>query len=197
MRMIIDYAERILLIILVMPFIISFVRYFPSSPFSILLMVSEGLVVVLSVIRRPGDIPVKAYPMLIGVVGTVLPLLVRPGPAVAIVPEAIATAIMALGLVVNIGAKLSLNRSFGMVAANRGIKRGGAYRLVRHPMYLGYIVTEVGFLLSAFTLHTLLIYVGAWVLLVLRIIEEEKLLMQDPAYQAYAETVRRRLVPGF
>ena len=69
---------------------------------------------------------------------------------------------MMAGLCVNISAKLFLNRSFGIVAANRGIKRGGPYRLVRHPMYFGSILTQVGFVLASFKLTTLALYLVAW-----------------------------------
>ena len=44
------------------------------------------------------------------------------------------------GLLVEDG-KLSLGRSFGLMPANRGVVSTGMYRLVRHPIYLGYLVT--------------------------------------------------------
>ena len=103
---------------------------------------------------------------------------------------------MIAGLAINVAAKLFLNRSFGVVAANRGVKRGGPYRLVRHPMYLGYIVTQFGFLLSGFSIANLALYLAAWTLQVLRIIEEERFLTRDPAYRNYRGKVRYRLIPG-
>ena len=42
-------------------------------------------------------------------------------------------AIMLIGLYVQISAKVILGRSFGLIAANRGIKVEGPYRIVRHP----------------------------------------------------------------
>ena len=104
---------------------------------------------------------------------------------------------MAIGLAINISAKLALNRSFGLVAANRGVKQGGPYKLVRHPMYLGYFVTQLGFLLSSFSWFNLAIYVVAWVFQVLRIIEEEKFLSEDPEYRAFMIRVPRRILPWF
>lgn len=49
----------------------------------------------------------------------------------------------------HVGAKLCLWRSFGLVAAHRGLKAGGLYAVVRHPMYAGYVISHVGYLLVA------------------------------------------------
>ena len=103
---------------------------------------------------------------------------------------------MSGGLAISIAAKLFLNRSFGIVAANRGVKSGGPYRLVRHPMYLGYITTQVGFLIDNFTLLNALLYAGSWTLQILRIREEEGILAKDDIYAAYSQRVRWRLLPG-
>ena len=48
--------------------------------------------------------------------------------------------LMFLGFGIAVSAKLSLCRSFGVVAGNRGVRTGGLYGLVRHPMYLGYFL---------------------------------------------------------
>ena len=76
------------------------------------------------------------------------------------------------------------------------MKRGGPYRLVRHPMYLGYVTTQIGFLLANFSVPNLLFYSVAWGIQILRIREEEKLLLQDEAYANYSTSVRHRLIPG-
>ena len=39
----------------------------------------------------------------------------------------------------------TLGRSFGIVAANRGVKTRGPYRLVRHPAYFGYLMSYLGY----------------------------------------------------
>jgi len=136
------------------------------------------------------------YPFLIGFAGTALPLFIRPVEGAALILAALTVTLMVAGLAVNIAAKLFLNRSFGVVAANRGVKRGGPYRLVRHPMYLGYFATQFGFLLSSFSIQNLALYLIAWVFQLLRILEEERFLSLDPAYRAYQSTVRYRLFPG-
>ena len=100
-----------------------------------------------------------------------------------------------VGLVLVVGAFLSLNRSFGLAPENRGVKTGGMYRFVRHPMYLGYILAEVGYVLDNFSPFNLLIWMISVLFLLLRLRAEERLLMQDRAYRSYANKTRWRLIP--
>ncbi|HET6970191.1 MAG TPA: isoprenylcysteine carboxylmethyltransferase family protein, partial [Phenylobacterium sp.] len=135
------------------------------------------------------------YAVAIALAGTTAGLMVRPGGQ-AVVPELAAGLVMIAGGLVSLSAKICLNRSFGLTAANRGVKRTGPYRVVRHPMYAGYILTQAGFLLAHFTAWNAAIYAAAWGLQLLRIAAEEKVLSEDPAYRDYAAVVRARLAPG-
>jgi protein-S-isoprenylcysteine O-methyltransferase Ste14 len=100
-----------------------------------------------------------------------------------------------VGAVVVLGAFLSLNRSFGIAPENRGIKTKGLYRIVRHPMYSGYLLTEAGFVLSNSSAYNAVIFVSASLFLVLRLIAEERFLKADPAYEAYARKTPWKLIP--
>jgi len=100
-----------------------------------------------------------------------------------------------VGAVLTVGAILSLNNSFGIGPENRGIKTNGMYRIVRHPMYSGYLLTEAGFVLNNFSPFNLLIFTIASFFLVLRLQGEERLLKGDTAYQAYAQKTRWKLLP--
>jgi protein-S-isoprenylcysteine O-methyltransferase Ste14 len=82
------------------------------------------------------------------------------------------------------------------VAANRGIVVEGPYRIVRHPIYLGYLVTHVGFLLANWNARNVALYVIEYVFQVYRIVAEERLLMEDESYRSYTGRVRYRLIPG-
>lgn len=176
------------------------VRIWPDSFsienfFSLLLLVSEGAVVAFLLIRRPtANISIAPADWLVAAAGTFLPLLVAKGGA----PLFLAGGgmLMIAGTFVHIGAKFSLNRSFGLVAANRGIKQHGLYRFVRHPMYAGYMLTHIGFMTAQPSLRNGLIYLAVWTFLVLRIRAEERILMQDPDYKTFASKVRYRLLPG-
>lgn len=193
---IIDIMERILVALLAIPFIFAFTQAASVRPEVLLLLVSELLAVAMILIRKRGPMVMTPYAFIVGLVGAAGPLLVRPSGGPAVVPEIVGTVLMLGGLGFNISAKLFLNRSFGMVAANRGVKRGGPYKLVRHPMYLGYTTTQLGFLLMAFSLTNFSIYVLLWTVQVLRIFEEERCLMQDEQYRIFATATRWRVIPG-
>jgi protein-S-isoprenylcysteine O-methyltransferase Ste14 len=195
MLKILDVAERAFVLFLSVPFVLAFAQALPMHPYFIVIAISEMLAVVLILIRRPGHMAATPYAFTIAILGTALPLLIRPTGGVQLAPVAVTTSIMTLGLTLSIFAKLFLNRSFGIVAANRGIKRGGPYAFVRHPMYLGYIISQAGFLLAVFSVLNLACYLVAWMLQVLRIIEEERLLRADSDYRDFASSTRWRLVP--
>lgn len=98
--------------------------------------------------------------------------------------------------VYSVSAKCALNTSFGLVAANRGVKSRWAYAIIRHPIYAGYIVTQGGFLLHHPTAWNLVAIPIAWLFQILRIREEERFLIQNPEYANYTTRVRFRLLPG-
>ncbi len=163
---------------------------------SLFWMVSEGAVVVLLVFRRQG-VTVSRQPLdwIAGFAGSFLVLLVRPTDA-AIAPDAVGFALQFGGTAVQLYGKAALGRSFGIVAANRGIVVRGPYRLVRHPIYLGYLVTHLGFLLSNWGARNLAIYIAAYLFQVTRIFVEERHLAADDRYREYRKAVRYRLIPG-
>lgn len=188
-----DGAERIAVVVLYIMLVHRFLGDLAQKPGNILLMLSEGLIVVMVLFRRgTGDITLRPADWLTGILGTALPMLIQPtgggwaGGAV----------FMAAGLFISFGAKLSLRRSFGVIAANRGVKRTGLYAVVRHPMYLGYLVTYVGVMaLNPSSWNAVLL--SSWLAFeVLRVFAEERILMKDPAYRDHAGKVKFRLVPG-
>ena len=89
-----------------------------------------------------------------------------------------------------------LGRSFGIVAANRGLKVGGPYRIVRHPIYAAYLVGWAGYALASPTLRNMVVLGVSILFQLLRISSEEALLSRNEAYLDYADRVPYRLVPG-
>lgn len=72
----------------------------------------------------------------------------------------------------------------------------GLYGLVRHPMYSGSLIMMFGIPLALGSYWGLLIVFAGVVVLVLRILDEEKLLTTELAgYREYTRQVRYRLVP--
>jgi protein-S-isoprenylcysteine O-methyltransferase Ste14/uncharacterized membrane protein (UPF0127 family) len=89
----------------------------------------------------------------------------------------------------------ALGRSFGLVAANRGIRTAGPYRLVRHPLYVSYFVTYVGYVLENPTPWNAALLLTVITFQVVRIGTEETCLRTDPEYARYCDRVRYRLIP--
>ena len=161
----------------------------------ILLLLSEGAVVILLLFRRPTvDISVKTQDWIIAAAGTWLPLMVVKGGEPML--GSLGPLLMMLGLVTQFAAKLTLLRSFGLVAANRGVKSNGMYAFVRHPMYAGYMLTHIGYLLASPSLWNVGVYVAVWAFLIARMVAEENILGADPEYREYTQRVRHRIVPG-
>lgn len=197
MDKVIDWGERLFLLALASFFLKAILPRALEHPYIFMLAISECLPVALILFRRPGSMTKEPLPFVYAFLGTASPLLVRPASGgFTLIPEAIIAGLMTLGVGVNIVAKLALWRSFGLAPANRGIRNGGPYRLIRHPMYLGYFLTQVGFLLGNFTVGNLLKYGVTWTVQLLRIREEEKFLMTDESYRELASRVRYRVVPG-
>jgi protein-S-isoprenylcysteine O-methyltransferase Ste14 len=102
--------------------------------------------------------------------------------------------IVATGL--SLSSLLTLGRWFGIRPALRGLAQRGPYRLVRHPLYLAYLIADIGFNCAEWNGGTLLLTGIGWAALLYRIHAEERILAQDPGWAAYVRAVRFRLLPG-
>jgi protein-S-isoprenylcysteine O-methyltransferase Ste14 len=164
---------------------------------SLILLLSEGLVVVFVLIRRKTNVlSQRPRDWLFTLLGTSAPLLVCPAAGRSLVPPVVAATLMMAGIVIQLHAKLALGRSFGGVPANRGLQFSGPYRHVRHPMYLGYLLTHIAFISMNPTLWNLGVYVVCYGAQISRVLAEERLLRKDPRYVEYMARVRYRLLPG-
>jgi protein-S-isoprenylcysteine O-methyltransferase Ste14 len=162
-----------------------------------LLVISESLAVFLILTRRfATTASMRPLDWALSLAAVNAPLLVVPAAASALIPEQIATILMVAGMIIQIAAKAALGRSFGLIPANRGIRTKGPYRFVRHPMYAGYTITHIGFLLGFPSLQNSLLYFATFSIEVIRLFREEAILKRDPHYRAYAARVRYRLLPG-
>ena len=188
-------AERVSLILMSAFVVWRWLPQFGPHPQVILVIASELFAVFFLLIQRKGSWATSAYTTAIAFGGTAASLLPAPG-GISLAPDVITAPIITMGTAIALAAKLSLRRSFGLVPANRGVKVNGAYRFVRHPMYTGYVINHVGLLLMAFSAWNLAVYLTCWILLYLRVVEEERFLMGDPQYVDYANVVRSRVIPG-
>jgi protein-S-isoprenylcysteine O-methyltransferase Ste14 len=138
--------------------------------------------------RRPVD-------WLLGA-GAWISILARPAASPTEWASTMGVSLQMIGLAGTCIGFIYLGRSFGVVAANRGIKVRGPYRVVRHPIYVTHLITHTGFVLANFSPYNAALLAGMVLIQFLRIRAEERLLTQTGDYADYAARVRWRLVPG-
>lgn len=154
---------------------------------------AETLVAVFFLLRtQPRTFASNPVEWVIAVVGTFLPLLVRPTDSVA--PPIVEWGLV-VGATMQAAGMMSLNRSFALVPALRQLKTEGMYRFVRHPIYFSYLITHSCYLAANFSHQNLLIILGCIGLLLARVHLEERHLGLEPEYRAYQARVRWRLIP--
>jgi protein-S-isoprenylcysteine O-methyltransferase Ste14 len=176
---------------------ISFVTFQTTGRFQMLIIsVQESLIVFLVVTRRPTiDESHAPFDWVIAVAGTAAPLLQRPGTLLVPILQPIGVSFQILGASLSVIAATSLARSFGIVAANRGVQTDGLYRFVRHPLYGSYLISYFGFLLGNVSVANVILIALTCLCHYLRAAAEERVLLRDPEYQTYAARVRSRFVP--
>jgi protein-S-isoprenylcysteine O-methyltransferase Ste14 len=163
----------------------------------LLFLVSEALVVVLTIVRRPAQrIDRSMRTALITTVSAIGPFLLRPAESVALVPDVVSAAVAGVGAVIVIISKLTIGRSFGIVPANRGVVVRGPYNVVRHPIYAGYLLTHAASLAAYPSFWNVAVVLTADAALVIRALAEERVLSADREYEVYCNRVAWHLVPG-
>lgn len=89
-----------------------------------------------------------------------------------------------------------LGRNLSVIAQARGVSDRGPYRLVRHPLYLGEIVSSLGLALAAGTAAAFGVWAGLVAMQVYRAVREEQvLLVALPGYRDYRSRTAA-LLPG-
>lgn len=169
----------------------------PSRITLLLLVLTESINVVLVLLaRRAGQRDWAPASVALTLAATFYFLALSTEPGVSILSQEAASVVQCLGLVWQIYAKLCLGRCFGLLPAHRGLVTAGAYRWVRHPIYLGYLVAHLGFLAANFSLRNLLVFAVLYLIQALRLLREERVLSQRSAYREYCGAVPWRVVPG-
>ena len=162
-----------------------------------LLVISELLGVFLILTRRFAS-TISRHPIdwALSLMAVNAPLLATPAPPSTFIALQITTALMIAGMIIQISAKAALWRSFGLVPANRGIKTGGPYRFLRHPMYAAAIIFMAGTSLllgSWYGFFMGLIFVAG---IAFRAVQEERVLKAElPGYDEYMAQVKYRFIP--
>ena len=160
-----------------------------------LIVLTETIVAIFLVIRRDPDETLHSWQTWVTTtLGTLAPFLLRPVDATADV--LLGNVLQISGFMLQIGALLALNRCLGLLPAYRGIKSSGMYGWVRHPLYMAYVITYLGYFLNNPSLGNLGIVVSGTGFLVMRIHYEEALLSKYADYVRYAHKTRWRLIPA-
>ena len=125
---------------------------------SALVLVGELLLLFFVIFaRRASEGSTSTREWLIAFAGTAAPLFATPG-ASPLLPVNVIAVIFLVGITLQVATKVNLNRSFGIVPANRGVVTTGFYSLVRHPVYASYFIGHVAFLLVNPTLWNFCVY---------------------------------------
>jgi protein-S-isoprenylcysteine O-methyltransferase Ste14 len=159
-----------------------------------LIVVAETIAAIFLIIRRDPDETWHSWQTwLTTACGTLAPLLLRPVEAAEDV--LVGDIVIVIGFVIQILALASLNRSFGLLPALRGVKTGGLYAWVRHPLYAAYVIIFLGYLINNQSLNNAAVALLGLAFLVMRIHYEEDLLIQHADYRHYVNRTRWRLIP--
>jgi protein-S-isoprenylcysteine O-methyltransferase Ste14 len=200
-----DALERCTMIVLFGTFVVALlasiitsIRHETSVAIgSLMLLITESMVLIFILFRKRAEtLSLRLTDWFLAYAATCLPLLARPAENIPHLLEEVATPLTVFGLGWVLFAKFTLGRRFGIVAANRGVCDRGPYRLVRHPIYTGYIMVHVGFLMLSPTIWNAVIFAAFYAVLIPRIFAEERILGQDEQYRSYMSKVKSRLIPG-
>lgn len=166
-------------------------------PIGIVFALQQSLVAVVYLTRRPARrVTHRLDDWCLAFVGTFIGVLLRPDGEHAAWGIWAGTLLQLVGAAVVVACLVSLGRSFGFAAGDRGVVTRGAYHLVRHPMYAAYMLLGSGYLLQSLSLTNAVIVVIGTLCNGGRALAEERLLTVNPDYLVYRRRVPRRIVLG-
>ena len=162
----------------------------------IIWMTGAALMGIFSLVRiPPKTVTVTANSIAATAGMMILPTLIKPGLASVGLLNQAGMALELIGVIFTQLARVYLGRSFGLLPANRGIVSKGPFRLMRHPIYVGWFVLTLGYAFIYPRPRNFVVIVAALLFMMWRIVQEEDLLGLDSEYRTYCEKVRYRLIP--
>ena len=164
-----------------------------SKPKYLVLIFINGIYLIFALKRRPAkEVDIHFFSWLFTFAGTLLPILALPSSTKGFF---LGYFLQTFGIIISIVGICSLNKSFGLLAANRGIVTSGLFKFVRHPLYFSYEVSILGFVLNNCNYYNVFLLSTHFFCQIQRIKYEEKILAKDPKYQSYMTNTKYRLIP--
>jgi protein-S-isoprenylcysteine O-methyltransferase Ste14 len=139
-----------------------------------------------------------AEPRISALIGTFLmpAVVLFPRRELSLTGETLATLLMLAGNGLAVVVLVQLGRSFSVMAEARRLVTWGAYRRVRHPLYLAEELAVIGLVLQFLSFSTALLLVVQIAFQLRRMRNEERVLAEAfPEYAAYRRTTAM-LIPG-
>jgi protein-S-isoprenylcysteine O-methyltransferase Ste14 len=166
-------------------------------PLGVAFFAEQMWVVVAYLVRRPARTVSRRWgDWALAFGGTFGGVLLRPAGAHPQWGVSTGLVLQLVGLAICIASFIALGRSFGFVAADRGLVRRGPYAVVRHPIYFSYLFLQFGYVLQSISLRNAFVIVFASGCNVGRSVVEDRLLATNDEYRGYRNHVRWRLIPG-
>jgi protein-S-isoprenylcysteine O-methyltransferase Ste14 len=163
----------------------------------IVFFVQQTLVALAYLIRRPARLVSRRLDdWLLAFGGTFAGVMFRPGGAHPAWGVQTGLALQLLGVAIVVASLLTLGRSFGFAAADRGVVVRGPYAVVRHPMYASYLLLQSGYLLQSLSVRNAAVLLFGSLCNAGRALAEERLLSNNREYAPYRSHVRWRMIPG-
>jgi protein-S-isoprenylcysteine O-methyltransferase Ste14 len=158
------------------------------------LLIVNSICVTMYIARRDASsISQSPSLWLLAFAGTCVTLLLR--PTTPTVPFSVGSIVQLVGIVAIAASMLSLRRSYGIVPAHRGIRTGGLYNFVRHPLYASELFWMLGFVIANPSGWNIGLWLCDCVFQFSRACAEERFLSIDPIYSQYRARVKYRLIP--
>jgi protein-S-isoprenylcysteine O-methyltransferase Ste14 len=177
----------------------SFLHFYLQSHrlIGIVFFLQQTLVALAYLFRRPARLVSRRLDdWLLAFGGTFAGVLFRPEGAHPAWGVSTGLVMQLLGAAIAVASLLSLGRSFGFAAADRGVVIRGPYAVVRHPMYASYLLLQSGYFLQSLSARNAIVLLFGSLCNVGRALAEERLLANNHEYAVYRRRVRRRMIPG-
>jgi len=132
------------------------------------------------------------------IIATWLPVTVplQPGAPAAPGRQALADALLICGMAWAVWSLRYLDRNVSVLAQARDVVVRGPYRWVRHPLYVGEIVSSLGLAIAVNSYTALALWIALCALQIYRAVREEQVLLRAlPAYRSYRNRTAA-LLPG-